>query len=113
MIPFNIEHHAAGVYTITGYHRTERRNALGQILACPPVCEIFFAEPGLSNGVTPEILEEVIARYRASMKSGPVASKIDVVELEGPPPIKNKGGRPRKVVEETANESQESNQEAA
>ena len=92
MNALRIENHAPGFYTIAGYHPTSRHNEKGQHVACPTVCEIVFTEPGANNGVTPEILEDVIRRHRAEggESSTPVAS----------PPVaeapKNKGGRPRK-----------------
>lgn len=63
MSKLHIEEHAAGHYVISGYHPEARRNKEGQLLVTHDVCQIVFAEEGRNNGVTPEILLELIERH--------------------------------------------------
>ena len=93
-----IETHAPGCYTVAGYNPEVRYNDKGQMLACPTVCELYFAEPGKSNGITPEILLEVILRHTGEAPDGKNSAPVSSND-----PPKNKGGRPRKNPElETA-----------
>ncbi len=55
-----IETHAPGSYTISGYHPQARINQQGQTVVTHEVCQIVFAEDGQSNGVTAEILMDLI-----------------------------------------------------
>jgi hypothetical protein len=58
-----IETHAPGSYTISGYHPLPRLNEKGQTVVTHEVCQIVFAEEGQNNGVTPEILMELIEQH--------------------------------------------------
>jgi hypothetical protein len=58
-----IEQHAPGSYVISGYHPHARKNNQGQTVVTHEVCQIVFAEEGQNNGVTVEILQELIAKH--------------------------------------------------
>jgi hypothetical protein len=73
-----IEQHAPGSYVISGYHPHARKNNQGQTVVTHEVCQIVFAEEGQNNGVTVEILQELIAKHTGG-KAAPKPAR-DVVD---------------------------------